>query len=243
MFKASLRPRKLWGRLDGLSETNMRFRIVLSIASFAFLLIISQPAISQGVASGICEPASQRTQDVGCWILADDSVGTLMKSPVFWHIDAYPIRAAAEEEKSPTSTIIEVQGKILLMTIEKEDERPRRGERVGNIGPLDIYAGENYSAQYMEVVFTPGMTSLAHLHGGPEAWYMLSGEGCLETSDGNVHYARMGGPPMIVSAGLEMFLMTTGKEQRRAIALILHETSKPPTTQVHDWKTKGLCKK
>ena len=211
MLKVSLRPSGLWIRLEGLSETNMRFRIVLSIAALAFRLTISQPAAPQGVASGICKPASQRTQDVGCWILADDSVGTPMKSPVFWHIDAYSTRATAEEDKSPRSTIVEVQGKILLMTIEKENERRRHGERVKNIGPLDIYAGENYSAQYMEVVFTPGMTSLAHLHGGPEAWYMLSGEGCLETSDGNVHYARVGGPPMIVPAGLKMFLTDHGK--------------------------------
>jgi len=220
----------------------MRLRIVLPIAALILLLTISQRTTSQGVASGICKPASERTKDVGCWILADDSMGTLMKSPVFWHIDAYSTRATAVEDKGPTSTIVEVQRKTLLMTIENENEHPRRGERIGNIGPLDIHTGENYSAQYMEVVFMPGMTSLAHLHGGPEAWYMLSGEGCLETSDGAVHYARTDGPPMIVPAGLKMFLTTTGKEQRRAIALILHETSKPATTQVHDWKPKGLCK-
>lgn len=208
----------------------------------ACLLTISQRTASQGVASGICKPASERTQDVGCWILADDSIGTPMKSPVFWHIDAYSTRATAEQDKGPASTIIDVKGKILLMTIEKENERPRRGERIANIGPLDIYPGESYSAQYMDVVFMPGMTSLAHLHGGSEAWYMLSGEGCLETSDGKVRYARVGGPPMIVPSGQKMFLTTTGKEQRRAIALILHETSKPATTQVHDWKPQGLCK-
>lgn len=220
----------------------MSFPNGLSLAALAFLLTISQRTASQGVASGICKPASERAQDIGCWILADDSLGPLMKSPVFWHLDVYSTRATAEEDKSPTSTIIEVQGKIWLMTIEKENERSRRGERIGNIGPLDIRAGENYSAHYLEVVFMPGMTSLAHIHGGPEAWFMLSGEGCLETSDGKVHHARVDGRPMIGATGQKMFLTTTGKEQRRAIALILHETSKPATTQVHDWTPKGLCK-
>src|SRR5215472_9854762 len=141
----------------------MRFRIASSIAAVAFLLTISQRTVSQGVASGICKPAGERTQDVGCWILADDSIGALIKSHVFWHIDAYSTRATAEEDKGPTSTIIEVEGKILLMTIEKENGHPRHGKRTGNIGPLDIHAGESYSAQYMDVVFMPGMTSLAHL--------------------------------------------------------------------------------
>ena len=61
----------------------------------------------------------------------------------------------------------------------------------------------------------------AHMREGPEAWYIFSGEGCLETSGGKVHYARVDGPPMIVPTGPKMFLTTTGMEQRRATALIL----------------------
>jgi hypothetical protein len=39
-----------------------------------------------------------------------------------------------------------------------------------------------------------------------------------------------------------MHLTATGSEQRRALVLILHESSKPATTRVHDWTPKGLCK-
>jgi len=44
------------------------------------------------------------------------------------------------------------------------------------------------------------------------------------------------------AAGLPMHLTATGKEQRRSLVLILHDASKPPTTMVHDWAPKGLCK-
>jgi hypothetical protein len=47
--------------------------------------------------------------------------------------------------------------------------------------------------------------------------------------------------PLMCSA--QNNLTTTGTELRRAIAVILHETSKPATTQVHDWTPEGLCKK
>jgi hypothetical protein len=40
-----------------------------------------------------------------------------------------------------------------------------------------------------------------------------------------------------------MHLTATGTEIRRAIVLILHESSKPATTLVHHWTPKGLCKK
>jgi hypothetical protein len=47
---------------------------------------------------------------------------------------------------------------------------------------------------------------------------------------------------VIIPGGLSMHLTATGTEQRRALVLILHETAKPATTQVHDWIPKGLCK-
>ena len=113
--------------------------------------------------------------------------------------------------------------------------------RVAKVGPLPIRVGEKYSAQYMEAVLDPGMTSSIHVHAGPEAWYTVAGETCLETSDGAVHVGRAGGPPLVVPGGLSMHLTATGTEQRRALVLVLHESSKPAITLVHDWTPKGLC--
>src|SRR5690348_501068 len=114
--------------------------------------------------------------------------------------------------------------------------------RIGEVGPIPIAAGENYSAQYMEADFTPGMTAHEHVHSGPEAWFNVAGETCLETSDGRMQIGRAGGPPVIVPAGIAMHLTATGTEERRSLVLILHDSSRPPTTLVHDWTAKGLCK-
>jgi quercetin dioxygenase-like cupin family protein len=117
------------------------------------------------------------------------------------------------------------------------------GERIAEIGPLSITAGQAYSAQYTEAIFTPGMTAPAHTHGGPEAWYTLAGEACLETPNGK-HIGRAGGPPVIIPGGPPMHLTATGTEQRRALVLILHDSSMRATTPTpeHDWSPKGLCK-
>ena len=206
------------------------------------LLFASQLA-AQGVAvpGDMCRPASQRTQTIGCWILADDSVGQLTRPQVFWHLDTYSTRAAALADKGPRGIVIESFGKVWLMTMEDETWEAVHGDHVAEIGPLPIVAGEKYSAQIMEAIFTPGMTAAAHIHSGPEAWYELGGETCLETSDNRVQIGRAGGPPVIVPAGLSMYLTATGTEQRRAIVLILHPSSKPPTTMIRDWTPKGLC--
>jgi hypothetical protein len=40
-----------------------------------------------------------------------------------------------------------------------------------------------------------------------------------------------------------MHLTATGKEQRQALALILHDTTKPATTLVSDWTPKGFVQR
>ena len=108
-------------------------------------------------------------------------------------------------------------------------------------GPLSVTAGEQYSALFMEAIFNPGMSSEIHTHSGLEAWYHLAGEACSETPRGK-SVARAGGPPVIAPGGVPMRLITTGTEQRRGLTLILYESSKLPTTMIHDWTPKGLCK-
>lgn len=94
----------------------------------------------------------------------------------------------------------------------------------------------------MEAIFTPGMTAAEHIHSGSEVWYTVAGETCLETSDGRVQVGRAGGPPVIIPEGLAMHLTATGTEERRAIVLILHDSTKSATTMIHSWTPKGLCK-
>jgi len=212
----------------------------IAMAALPLVLISSNAASAQPVAGGSCKPVSQRTSDVGCWIVAHEPLGKLA-AEVFWHLDVFPTRAEAETAKGPHGTIVESFGKVWLLSIESAEWRAIGGQRIAEIGPLPITIGKDYSAQYMEAVFNPGMTAPAHTHSGPEAWYTLTGETCLETPEGK-QVGRAGGQFVIVPGGPPMHLTATGTEQRRALVLILHEASKPSTTLVHDWTPKGLCK-
>src|SRR6266567_7806900 len=189
-------------------------------------LSLCSPAFAQPVAGGTCKPVSQRTGEVGCWIIAHEAIGQLAAPQIFWHLDTYSTRATAEAAKGPHGTVVESLGKVWLLTIENAGWRPSGGERVAEIGPLPVNAGEKYSAQYMEAIFNPGMTAAAHTHAGPEAWYTLAGETCLETPQGK-QFGRAGGQHVIVPGGPPMHLTATGTEQRRSLVLILHESSKP----------------
>ena len=222
----------------------IRYERLIGIPYLCLLLFPCKQLIAQGVAApgDPCKPASARTQQIGCWILADNPVGRLTSPQVFWHLDAYPTRLAAEADKGPRGTVVESFGKVWLMTIEDQNWRSTHGNRIAEIGPLPVITGERYSAQFMEADFTPGMTAPTHIHSGPEAWYAVGGETCLETSDGRMQLSLVGGPPVIVPMGLSMHLTAIGTGERRSIVIILHQSSQPATTVIHDWTPKGLCK-
>lgn len=191
---------------------------------------------------GACKPVSERTSEGGCWILDDQPIGKVEQPQLFWYLDVYPTRSEAGKASGPNGTVAESLGKVWLFTIEKAGWQPSLpGERIAAIGPLPVIPGAQYSALFMESVSMTETTSPIHTHPGPEAWYTVAGETCLETPDGKL-VGRPGGPPVIVPGGSPMMLTVNGSGQRQALTLILHESSKPPSTHIHDWTPKGLCK-
>ena len=205
-------------------------------------LVMTLAMWDQAFAQGGCQqPISQRTTESGCWVTAKEALGQLPQRPIFWHLDTYPTRAAAETAKGPRGTVVESLGKVWLFTIAEAGWRPSGGMRAAEIGPLPISSDTEYTAQYMEAIFTPGMTAAAHRHSGPEAWYTLTGETCLETPEGKL-VGRAGGEYVIVPGGRPMHLTATGTETRRSLVLVLHDSSQLPRTPAHDWTPKGLCR-
>ena len=216
-----------------------RKRIRHAVKGFVFL--VATLGVSNQVFAQICRPIAERTGELGCWIIIDDGLGQLPRAPMFWYLDSYPTRAEAEAVKGQRGTVVESLGRVWLFTIDAAGWRPRSGQRVAEIGPLPVRTGLEYSALYMEAIFTPGMTAPAHRHSGSEAWYTMTGETCLETPDGAM-VGRAGGTHVIVPGGPPMHLTATGTETRRALVLILHDSSQPATTPASDWTPKGLCK-
>ena len=219
-----------------MKPSKRRINVWITLTGLVVALVASHEASAQ-----ICRPVSERTGELDCWITAHTVLGQLPSQSIFWHLDTYPTRAAAEAAQGPRGTVVESLGKVWLLTIEGAGWRPSGGDRIAEIGPLPVTAATNYSAQYMEVIFTPGMTAPAHRHSGPEAWYTVAGETCLETPAGKM-VGRAGGSQVIVPGGPPMHLTATGTEIRRALVLILHDAAQPPTTPAPDWTPKGLCR-
>jgi len=119
----------------------------LAVVSGVGVMLANAGVFAQDLHSGDlqragCKPVSERTSEVGCWIIAHAAFGKLSMLGPYWYLDTYPTRQAAESAKGPHSTVIESFGKIRLLSIERAGWRPAGGERVAEIGPLPVMQGE-----------------------------------------------------------------------------------------------------
>src|SRR5688572_6001006 len=77
---------------------------------------------------------------------------------------------------------------------------------------LCSFPRQRATQQFSYAVMRPGDSSRVHTHPGPEGWYVLAGEQCLET----------------------------GATLRRAFALVIHDSAQPRGIP-SDWKPTGAC--
>ena len=90
----------------------------------------------------------------------------------------------------------------------------------------------------MEAAFTPGMHARNHQHSQPEAFYVVSGTQCLETSEGMTisHAEENAVAPM----GSSMTVKSVGKEARHALVVVLHDSAQPWQPLTSERTPKGL---
>jgi len=224
--------------INASTSTRPRTRAVATVA----VLLITMTAWAQ--LPGRCEaPVSERTGAIGCYVVANQPLGSLPDVPLFWHVYAFPNRAAADAVMAPRSSIVEAFDKIWLFTIAPRDWHAAGGEPVAVVGPLAHAMDRKYTARYLEAVVPPGERTPIHTHAGPEAWYLVAGAQCLETPDGTT--VAHAGESAVVREGLPMILSSVGTETRRTFALVLHDSAKPWTMVMHgdEWRPAGRCPK
>jgi len=207
---------------------------------FVGLMAMAAMAVpSVAVAQATARPCGPVEEAGPACLLASKQLPSL-PSKVFWHLDRFSSKDAAERAASVSSAVVDAFGSTWLFTLAKRGWRPRGGEHVSTVGPLPITPASNYSAEYLRSIFKPGTTAPLHVHSGPEAFFAVRGDTCLETPNG-VQTGRGPGNSMMIKAGPPMLLMAIGNVPRQGFALILHDASQPATTLTQMWHPAGLC--
>jgi quercetin dioxygenase-like cupin family protein len=173
-------------------------------------------------------------------LLARKPLPALPAGAVFWHLDRFASKASADAAAVPTSVVVEAFGSVWLFTLAQAAWHSEGGEHVSTVGPLAVAPASTYAADYLRSIFLPGTTAPLHVHSGPEAFFAVSGDTCLETPAG-VQVGRGPGNSLTIEAGPPMLLMAIGTVPRQGFALILHDADRPATTLTQAWQPQGLC--
>jgi quercetin dioxygenase-like cupin family protein len=183
-------------------------------------------------------PPGEKRPEFGCFNIGVVTGLHFSQPSVYWHLRAFPSRKAAEVAKSATGIVVEEDGRVWLSEFGPRAPAPKGGQAVAVVGPLQLAPAKSYSAVLSYAVMRPGDSSRVHTHPGPEGWYVIAGDQCLDTPEG-AFKARPGGT-MTVRPNIPMELHVTGTALRRAFALVIHD-SVQQRGMPSDWKPSGAC--
>jgi quercetin dioxygenase-like cupin family protein len=224
---------------------------LLVVACVCSALIAPGPALAQVKASDIHEHGAvaciesptpgKRPPNAECAILLQKKFSSLPPGPLVWRFENFPTLKAAQDAGTPASVVVEAAGKVWLLTLSAKGGHSNGGTLVAETELLPpIPLGTSYEIVVAEADLGPEANVMTHKHSGPETWYLLSGEQCLELPERAVR-ARAG-ETMSAPAETPMKLNIVGPGKRDALFLIVHDSSKPFNTFL-DWSPKGLCQK
>lgn len=187
-----------------------------------------------------CVPDSpERHGEIGCSIVEKKALPAGFKDPAFWHIDRFESQPLAQAGAGPASVVFQAHGSWWLTSVGPESEDHHGGQHVAQMKLSPLPEASEYGMVVLSAYIPAGMTSRVHFHSGVEAFYTVDGEQCLQTPKRAFKLRK--GDSLVVPAGVTMRLIATGPDPRRAIAVIVHDASKPQTTRLPMEKASELA--
>lgn len=204
------------------------FDAVRGIAALMLLLVVNQAAWAQ-LEPSCAKDSPERRGGIGCSLVEDKPLPETLKGPLFWHIDRFDSAERARAAVGPVSLAFEAHGTWWLFTLEPKAKDHHGGRHVKEVALPALPPAPRYSMLAMSAYVPAGLTSRVHHHSGVEGFYVVDGEQCLET-EARI-YQMPKGTGLVVPTGVTMRLVATGAAPRRALAVIVYDSSQPPTTR------------
>jgi len=183
-------------------------------------------------------PPGQKRPEFGCFNIGTVTGLRFSQPTVYWYLREFPDRKSADAARSKSGIVAEEDARVWLSEFGPRDLSLRGGKAIAVIGPMELPAAKSYVAVLSYAVMRPGDSSRVHTHPGPEGWYVLAGEQCLDTPLGANR--AQAGATMAVRANIPMKLIVTGRELRRAFALVIHDSAQQ-RGKPSEWKASGAC--
>jgi len=224
----------------------MRWKLNLSFC-FAVLVAVAmlpagtnQAAQTRVITCVDAAPGAKHAKH-GCFNLARAGGLTFAEGQeVFWSLFMFSNEAVAQSAKSTGGVVVKEYGRVWLSEFGSKDLAPAGGRLMARVGPLHVEPGVNYDQVFSYVITQPGDRTPVQTHSGPETWYLLAGQQCVETPDGVAR--AQPGDAVTLQLDVPMQVVTTGKSDRHAFAVVLHDSGEH-RSKPSDWTPTGACER
>ena len=186
---------------------------------------------------GLCTaPVPADPETAGCYLT---NVLKLAGTPpeLYWHIAQFDTTSAAQAEaqRHDRAAVTHIHGRTWLYVLGGPKETIAGGTSRAVIGPLAVPRAPA-TAYFSEAIFPPGMRTRVHSHPGPEAFYVVEGEQCMESPTDKRNIAA--GGTYVVASGPHVQAAPKG---RRNLVLILSPDGAAPVIPGGDWTPSSFC--
>lgn len=186
---------------------------------------------------GLCSAPVPANRDAsGCYKTGEIELAD-PPTTIYWHIHEFPARnaAMAEVSRHRWATVTEIHSRVWLYVLGGSGETVVGGTQRAVIGPLNVQRGVQV-AHFAASVFPPGMRTRVHQHPGPEAFYVVEGQQCMESP--TEQRVIPAGGTYIVDGGLHVQAAPLG---RRNLVLILAPKGMASVVPGGDWQPTDFC--
>ncbi len=186
------------------------------------------------------ENSPERQGKEGCTILTDRPLAGSLTNTIYWHIDRFGSLEAAMKAAGPNSVATEAHGFFWLLTIAMNAENCAASQHVAQLGPFALPPADQYQMRVLSSMLEPGSTTPIHTHSGPEIFYIVDGEQCIEMSGTSQHLSN--GQSYIVPGSSIHRGRVIGSKARRGLALILYNAAYPASHDLDSATPVVSCK-
>ncbi len=205
------------------------------------ILVACTSAAAQERAAVKCtEDSPERRGEEGCTILASRPLVGVSNEPIYWHIDRFDSLEAAKKAAGPNGVATEGHGAVWLMTVEDKKKTHHGGRHIEWIGPLNLPAAESYTMNVRSTLLKQGASTPVHSHSGPEVFYIVLGEQCLETQ--KVGHRLSAGKFLILPSDQVHRGRVQSANMRGALTLVLHDAARPASSDLSNPPPLVPCK-
>jgi len=198
--------------------------------SSVVLLVLITSTTSAQLEVPCVRNSPERHGELGCSIVEIKPLPASLAKSLYWHIDLFDTGERARAAVTPTSIALEAHGAWWLLSLEPDTGDHHGGEHVTEVLLPALPEAEGYSMLAISAYVASGLASHVHKHSGVSGYYVVNGLQCLETTE-RADTMRMG-TGLAVPDGVPMRLVAIGPDPRRALAVIVYDSSKPPTTRM-----------